>query len=286
MTHRMSPGKAGSVAMSLWERDARVWDKYWVPIFSLFARQLVLVSSPSPGDVILDVGTGSGLAVRELCERTPSVGLVVGIDSSEEMIRLAHRRAASAALKNVRFLKMLEEELRFPNDFFDVVISNCGMSESRAGFSQCVKEIIRVLRPGGVFAFNDWYLIDVKPHIIFREILGRYRTAKPSRQLARERGLATSSIDEKMQLHILRETGFKEASLVKRRHQACLNSVEDYLKLRLCRSTVRREMSEMTASNRRLFLRDLRPALKQFVSDDGAFRFNWPVYYIRADKPR
>jgi len=285
MAHRMPPGKADSVATSLWERDARAWDRYWVPIFSLFARQLVLVSSPSRGDVILDVGTGSGLAVRELCKRTPSVGLVVGIDSSEEMIRLAHRRAASAALRNVRFLKMLEEELRFPNDFFDVVISNCGMSESRAGFSQCVKEIIRVLRPGGVFAFNDWYLIDVKPHTIFREILGRYRTAEPSRQLARERGLATSSIDEKMQLHILRETGFKRVSLVKRRHQVCLNSVEDYLKLRLCRSTVRREMSEMTASNRRLFLRDLRLALEQFLRD-GAFSFNWPVYYIRAEKPR
>lgn len=286
---RMSLAEADSVDRSLWESDALAWDRYWVPIFSLFARQLALVSSPSPGDVILDVGTGSGLAVRELCKTTPSVGLVVGIDSSEEMIRLARRRAASAGLKNVKFLKMLAEELRFPDGFFDVVVSNCGTSI--AGFSQCVKEIFRVLRPGGVFAFNDWHLIDVKPHRIFGEILGRHRTATPSPQLARERAaLATlesyhRSLDTKAQLQILREAGFKKASLVTRTHRVHLNSIQDFLRIRLCRSKIRREMSEMTASNRRIFLSDLRSGLKQFVRDD-VFVFDWDVFYIRANKPR
>jgi ubiquinone/menaquinone biosynthesis C-methylase UbiE len=74
------------------ESDALAWDRYWVPIFSLFAKQLALVSSPSPSDAILDVGTGSGLAFRELCKTAPSVRLVVGIDLSEEMIRLARKR--------------------------------------------------------------------------------------------------------------------------------------------------------------------------------------------------
>jgi ubiquinone/menaquinone biosynthesis C-methylase UbiE len=280
----MPLAKADPVAMSLWESDALAWDRYWVPIFSPFARQLALVSSPSPGDVILDVGTGSGLAVRELCKTAPSVGLVVGIDSSEAMIRLARKRTVSAGLRNVKFLKMRAEDLRFPDGFFDVVVSNCGIDF--AGFSQCVKEISRVLRPGGVFAFNDWHLIDVKPYRIFEEILGRHRTATPSLQLARERAtLAADFLDVKVQLHILLKAGFKRASLVKRRHQVRLNRIGDFLRLRLCRSTIRREMSEMTASNRRMFLRDLRPALKQFVHDD-AFIFDWPVFYIRANKPR
>jgi len=279
--HRMSLAEADSVAKRLWESDALAWDKYWVPIFSIFAKQLATVSSPSPGDVILDVGTGSGLAVRELCETRPSAGLVVGIDSSEEMIRLARRRAASAGLRNVKFLKMHAEELRFPDGFFDVVVSNCGLDF--AGFSQCVREISRVLRPGGLFAFNDWHLIDVKPYRIFEEILGSHRTARPSPQLARERAAVATSIDADVQLQIL--SGFKEASLVTRRHRVRLNSIEDFLRLRLSRSTIRREMSEMTASNRRIFLRDLRSALKQFVRDD-AFIFNWPVFYVRAVKPR
>jgi len=278
---RMTLAEADSIAKSLWESDALAWDRYWVPIFSLFARQLALVSSPSPGDVMLDVGTGSGLAVRELCKTTPSIGLVVGIDSSEEMIRLARRRVVSAGLKKVKFLKMRAEDLRFPDGFFDVVVSNCGIDF--AGFSQCVKEISRVLRPGGVFAFNDWHLIDVKPYRIFGEILGRHRTATPSQQLARERAAVATSIDASVQLQIL--PGFKKASLVTRRHRVRLNSIEDFLRLRLCRLTIRRELSEMTASKRRMFLRDLRSALKQFVRDD-AFIFDWPMFYIRAVKPR
>lgn len=281
---RMPLAKADSVARSLWESDAPAWDRYWVPIFSLFAKQLARVSSASPGDVILDVGTGSGLAIRELLKKKPSVGLVVGIDSSEEMIRLARRRTASAGLRNVKFLKMLAEELHFPEGFFDVVVSNCGINV--AHFSQCLKEISRVLRPGGVFAFNDWNLIDVKPHRTFGEILGRHRTATPSPQLARERAaLALDELDAKAQLHILRQAGFKKTSLIKRMHRVRLNSMEDYLRLRLCRSTIREEMSEMTSSNRRNFFRDLRPALQQFVHDD-AFIFDWPVFYVRANKPR
>ena len=285
----MSLAEADSVVRSLWESDALAWDRYWVPIFSLFARQLAFVSSPSPGEIILDVGTGSGLAVRELCKTTPSAGLVVGIDSSEEMIRLARRRAGSAGLKNVKFLKMLAEELRFPDGFFDVVVSNCGIDV--ASFSQCVKEIFRVLRPGGVFAFNDWHLIDVKPHRIFGEILRKHRTATPSPQLARERAaLATlesysRTLGRKGQLQIVREAGFKKTSLVTHTHRVRFNRIQDFLRIRLCRSTIRREMSEMTASKRKIFLSDLRFALKQFVHDD-AFVFDWDVFYIRANKPR
>ena len=288
---RMSLAEADSVVRSLWESDALAWDRYWVPIFSAFARQLALVSSPSPGDVILDVGTGSGLAVRELCKTTPSVGLVVGIDSSEAMIRLARRKAAEAAeagLRNVKFLKMLAEELRFPDGFFDVVVSNCGINV--AGFSQCVKQIFRVLRPGGVFAFNDWHLIDVRPHRIFGETLRKHRTATPSPQLARERAALARlesyhrPLDAKPQLQILREVEFKKTSLVTRTHRVRLNSIQDFLRMRLCRSTIRREMSEMTASKRRIFLSDLRSALKHFVHDD-AFVFDWDVFYIRANKP-
>jgi SAM-dependent methyltransferase len=279
---KMALAKADSAAKSLWESDAHAWDRYWVPIFSPFARRLALVSSPSPGDVILDVGTGSGLAVRELRRTIPSAGLIVGIDSSEVMMRLARRRAATAGLKNVKFLKMFAEKLCFPDGFFDAVVSNCGINV--AHFSQCVKEVYRVLRPGGVFAFNDWNLIDVKPHRIFGEILGRHRTVTPSPQLARGRA-TKDDLGAKVQLQIVLDAGFKRASLSKRRHRVRLKGVEGFLRLRLCRSTIRREMSEMTASNQRVFLSDLRSALKQFVNDD-AFIFDWPVFYIRANKPR
>jgi hypothetical protein len=138
-----------------------------------------------------------------------------------------------------------------------------------------------------VLSFNDWNLIDVRPHRIFGEILGRYETATPSPRLARERAALAvdESLDANAQLRILSGAGFRKVSLVKRRHRVHLNCIEDYLRLRLCRSTIQTEISGMTDSNRIMFLRDLRSALKKFVHDD-AFIFHWPVFYIRAIKPR
>jgi SAM-dependent methyltransferase len=80
---------------------------------------------------------------------------------------------------------MSGEDLRFPHGFFDTAISNCGIGIP--DFVKGLKEILRVLRPGSVLVFNDWHLIDVRPHRIFGEVLGKYRTLALSPQLARER---------------------------------------------------------------------------------------------------
>jgi len=273
---------------SLWDQDAIAWNRYWVPIFKLFARDLVEDASPGREDVILDLGTGSGVAAIEVCKAAPSVCLVIGIDRSDPMITLARRKAARGRLRNVRFIKMSGEDLRFPDAFFDAAISNCGISIP--DFNKGLKEILRVLRPGGVLAFNDWHLIDVKPHRIFGEVLGKYRTATPSLQLARERSaLATMesfhrSLGDKTQLEMVRDAGFEKARLTNRRYKVRLGGTEDYLRMRLCRATIRRELSEMSRTQRRLFLSELRERLREFVKR-GDFVFDWTVFYVWAKKP-
>jgi ubiquinone/menaquinone biosynthesis C-methylase UbiE len=113
------------------------------------------------------LGTGSGVAAIEVSKAASSVGLVVGIDQSDAMTALARRKAIKAHRRNVRFIKMSGEDLRFPDEFFDAAISNCGIGIS--DFSKGLKEILRVLRPGGALVFNEWHLIDVKPDRIFGE---------------------------------------------------------------------------------------------------------------------
>jgi len=133
-----SLAKADSVLQYLWDQDARAWDRYWVPVFRLFARDLVADTHPMPGDVVLDVGTGSGAAALEVCKAVPSVSLVVGIDRSEAMIKLARRKVSLADLRNLRFHKMSAEDLHFPDGFFDVAISNCGIAVAQ--LTRCMRE--------------------------------------------------------------------------------------------------------------------------------------------------
>jgi len=286
---RMPLMEADSVLESLWDQDAAAWDRYWVPIFRLFARDLVKDASPSRGDVVLDLGTGSGLAAIEASKAAPSVGLVVGIDRSDTMIALARKKANKAHRRNVRFIKMSGEDLRFPDGFFDVAISNCGISFP--GFDKGLREILRVLTPNGVLVFNDWHLIDVKPHRIFGEALGRYRTVTPSPELAHERSALAGmesfyhSLSSKTQLAMVHDAGFRKAKLTSRRYKVRMPGVNDYLKMRLCRATIRREISEMPPTQRRLFLSELRERLREFVKGSGLV-FDWDVFYIRAKRPK
>jgi ubiquinone/menaquinone biosynthesis C-methylase UbiE len=280
--------EADSVLKSLWDQDAAAWDRYWVPIFRSFARDLVGDSSPSRGDVILDLGTGSGVAAIEVSKAAPSVGLVIGIDRSDAMIALARKKAVKAHRRNLRFIKMNGEDLQFPDGFFDAAISNCGIGIP--DFKKGLSEILRVLRPGGVLVFNDWHLIDVKPHRIFGEALGRYRTATPSLQLARERSALAGmesfhhSLSPKTQLEMARDAGFRTAQLTNRRYRVRMPSVNDYMKMRLRRATIEREISEMPAIQRRLFLAELRARLREFVKGNS-FVFDWNVFYVRAHRP-
>jgi len=285
---RIPLAEADAILKALWDQDAVAWDRYWVPIFRLFARDLVKDASPSVGDVVLDLGTGSGVAAIEASKATPPMGLVVGIDRSDTMIALARKKAAKAHLRNVRFIKMSGEDLRFPDEFFDAAISNCGIGIP--DLSKGLKETLRVLRPGGVLVFNDWHLIDVKPHRVFGEVLGKYRTATPPPQLALERSALAGmesfhhSLNSKTQLQITRDAGFRNAQLTNRRHRVRMPSVDDYLKMRLCRATIRREISEMPPTQRRLFLSELRERLREFVKGNG-FVFDWNVFYIRTNRP-
>jgi len=280
--------EADSVLKSLWDRDALAWDRDWVPIFRLFARDLLKDASPSAGDTILDLGTGSGLAAIEVSKAIPSAGLVVGIDRSDTMIALARKKAAKAHLRKLRFVNMSEEELRFPDGFFDVAISNCGIGT--LDFSKGLKETLRVLRPGGVLVFNDWHLIDVRPHRIFGEVLGKHRTPTPSSRLALERSALARmesfhhSLDSKSQLQMTSEAGFNSVRLTNRRYEIRMRSVNDYMKMRLRRTAIKEEISEMAPTRRRLFLSELKERLREFVKGNG-FVFDWNVFYVQARKP-
>jgi ubiquinone/menaquinone biosynthesis C-methylase UbiE len=286
---RIPLAEADAVLKALWDQDAVAWDRYWVPIFRLFARDLVKDASPSVGDVVLDLGTGSGVAAIEASKATPSIGLVVGIDRSDAMIALARKKAVKARRRNMRFIKMSGEDIRFPDGFFDAAISNCGIGIP--DFSKGLRETLRVLRPGGVLVFNDWHLIDVKPHRVFGEVLGKCRITTPSPQLALERSALAGmesfhrSLNSKTQLQMTSDAGFRNAQLTNRRYRVRMPGVDDYLKMRLCRATIRREISEMPPTQRGLFLSELRERLREFVKGNGLV-FDWNVFYIRAKKPK
>jgi ubiquinone/menaquinone biosynthesis C-methylase UbiE len=96
---------------------------------------------------VLDVGCGSGWATRLFAAQTPR-GKVVGIDISDEMIRLA--RKTSSEFSNVEFQVASAESLPFADADFTHAFSMESLYYYH-DIKRALKEIHRVLAPGGSF---------------------------------------------------------------------------------------------------------------------------------------
>jgi ubiquinone/menaquinone biosynthesis C-methylase UbiE len=126
---------------------AELWEQ-----FSLYAKDALDLVAAKPGADVLDVCTGPGtLAVQ--AARTAS--RVVGVDFSRQMLDEAARRTAAAGLGNVEFVQADAQKLPLPDAAFDAAFSMFGLIFF-PDKNQGLREIHRVLRPGGKLAISSW----------------------------------------------------------------------------------------------------------------------------------
>jgi demethylmenaquinone methyltransferase/2-methoxy-6-polyprenyl-1,4-benzoquinol methylase len=78
---------------------------------------------------------------------------VIGLDISPVSLQRAQRNVPQA-----KYVEALAEEIPFPDAEFDLVHTSVAMHEMKpAVLQQILKEVYRVLKPGGVFALVDFH---------------------------------------------------------------------------------------------------------------------------------
>ncbi len=105
------------------------------------------------GNDVLDVGCGTGTATVEMARRVAPNGRITGIDPSPEMLAVA-RTLLPKADANVQWLLGRAEALPFAAQSFDRVSAFFSL-RNMGDWRHAVREIHRVLRPGGLAAVLD-----------------------------------------------------------------------------------------------------------------------------------
>lgn len=126
--------------------------------------------SPIPlalgGMKVLDLGCGTGRDCFVISYYVEEKGEVVGVDMTDEQLAVANKylpvqmERFGFKYPNVRFIKGYIEDLKsldLPDDYFDVVVSNCVVNLSPDKES-VLSEVHRVLKEGGEFFFSDVYV--------------------------------------------------------------------------------------------------------------------------------
>ncbi|MBI5374721.1 MAG: class I SAM-dependent methyltransferase [Candidatus Schekmanbacteria bacterium] len=183
------------------------WASFYDVVFGWLLRrthdEVVRLATSSPGERVLDVGCGTGSLAIALKASVGQTGLVHGIDASPEMIEVS-RRNASRASADVNFTVGLGEAIPFPNETFDLVVSQLAIHHLPDDLKQsAIKEMHRVLKPNG-----RCMIVDFEPP---KSITGRFATRMFLRPMIK--------INVKNYLPLMEEAGFTNIETGETRHR-------------------------------------------------------------------
>ncbi len=114
------------------------------------------------GDVVVDLGSGAGndcFVARSLAGES---GKVIGIDFTPAMINKARQNAEKLGFHNVEFREGDIENMPVSDNIADVIVSNCVLNLV-PDKQNVIKDIFRVLKPGGHFSISDIVLVGQLP---------------------------------------------------------------------------------------------------------------------------
>lgn len=130
---------------------ARAYERLHVPaLFKQWCPRVLNAAGVEPGDWVLDVACGTGVLAREALIRVGPMGRVAGVDSGRGMLVVAREIAP-----DIEWQEAAAEHLPYPDHLFDVVVCQFGLMFFSDRL-QALREMIRVLKPGGRLAVAVW----------------------------------------------------------------------------------------------------------------------------------
>lgn len=138
-----------------WDRAAEFYEGYWQQQLAPAQDRLLELAALKPGDRVLDIACGTGLATFPTAAAIAPGGSVVGTDISDVMVDICLRLAKERGIDNATFERMEAESLKVKDDSFDAVLCALGLMYV-TDFLGSVREMFRATKPGGRSVAAVW----------------------------------------------------------------------------------------------------------------------------------
>jgi len=153
------------------------------------------------GDVVIDLGSGAGNDCFVARAETGETGKVIGIDFTEAMVAKARQNAEKLGYNNVEFRFGDIENMPVTSAIADVVVSNCVLNLV-PDKNAVIKDIYRVLKPGGHFSISDIVLVGELPESLRHE----------AEMIA---GCVSGAIQKDVYIEFIKANGFTDIAIQK-----------------------------------------------------------------------
>lgn len=150
------------------EATASVYRDIHLPrVFTPWARVLLEIVPPRPGDAILDVATGPGTVARPAAAHAGPTGRVTGVDLSSAMLSIARSFPPEPGSAPIEYLESPATATGLPSHSFDRAYCQQGL-QHMSDPAAALAELHRLLKPGGRLAVAIWRQ---SPFSLFRQVV-------------------------------------------------------------------------------------------------------------------
>jgi ubiquinone/menaquinone biosynthesis C-methylase UbiE len=241
------------------------YERYQVPsIFEPLAKMFLQRVPLQPGQCVLDVACGTGVIVRQAAPILGSAGRLVGVDLNSNMLDVALKRTPTGGAP-VEWRQGDAASLPCSNSEFDIVICQQGLQffSDKPG---ALREMYRVLKPGGLVAICVWRPIEHSPcHLAIAEALGRH----VGKDVA-QRFQAPFSLGDTAALHaLMTEAGFREVEIRVEIVMRRLLPPEESIPGLLASTPVGSEIAALDELTRDAIVDDVASALSEYRDEGG-----------------